>query len=352
MKRKRIAIIGLIIIAIIGIVVFKYQQPKVIQVKEVKTENVQVKLTVSASGTINSQNQADLAFSSSGLITRLNVTEGEKVLSGQILAQVYDYSQSQTSQAYKDSRDVAIRNKDIYVKSVDSPSQIDFRQSEEYKLQIRRYDELISQAEALYQAQLAGVSNTYMKSPFDGTIVDISKEVGEVATAGQVYIKIADLNNLYLEVSLDQEDFGKVIVGQKAIVTLDSHPDVEFIAIVKNLPQYAETALTGTEDFVIEIEIMQNEENKILLGMTGDVDIVVAETATAVSALSFDSIFTNDNNSHYIWIVENNKLKKQQVEIGIEGDIYTEIIEDLSKYKIVIPVDKQTPEEGMTVKFN
>ncbi len=115
MKITKIKIIisAVLIIAISSGVWFWYSSkgPKTIVVEEVKTENVAVRETVSASGVMSSENSSDLNFLSAGTLTRINVKEGDQVKPGQILATLDSYIVSQTVKAAKDARDIALRNR-------------------------------------------------------------------------------------------------------------------------------------------------------------------------------------------------------------------------------------------------
>ena len=60
----------------------------------------------------------------------------------------------------------------------------------------------------------------------------------------------------------------------------------------------------------------------------------------------------SEENKYYVWIVENNTLVKLPIEIGLEGDIYTQVKTDLSNKEIVVPLSSgDKVEEGAKVKF-
>lgn len=117
MKRNRIIIIA-IIVALIGIGVwyFKfYEQP--VEVEQVHTENVVVGKSISGSGTMESDNDVSLAFAASGVIQNINAKKDDIVERGQNLARLNVYSDAQTAQSLKDGRDIAIREKDLFVEN-------------------------------------------------------------------------------------------------------------------------------------------------------------------------------------------------------------------------------------------
>lgn len=330
--RKRLIILGLVAL-LIGFGIYKYQSSKN-KVKYQTTETVmtQVKKTVSASGTVTSLHDANLALSGAGKITSLYVAEGEEVEKNKLLVQAESYSEYQTAQAAKDARDVAKKDLEIYIQNY-STNVSAVGGEDEYYLNITRLEELVSKAEASYQAQLGVLSNTALYSPFKGTVVDVFYRQGETAPIGQPILRVADLTTLVFEISLDQEDFGLVKPNQEVEIILDSYADSVFTGEVLSLPLYADSS---TDEFVIKIKINNDADHPVLLGMTGDADIIIDSTQGEVQAVLFDSLY-EDETGDFLWILDNETPIKEYVEVGLEGDLYTEIKTDLSDKQLVIP---------------
>lgn len=76
------------------------------------------------------------------------------------------------------------------------------------------------------RAQMAEVmdsrSNLTITAPFEGTVITRTAEPGEVVQAGTAILTLVDLNRVYLRGFIPQGESGKVRVGQKARVFLDS----------------------------------------------------------------------------------------------------------------------------------
>ena len=87
-KKKKI--IWLVIIVVIVIVIIAIAKDKTEETQYITEEAAWRNLvkTVSATGSVKSAEEIDLSFSSSGRINRLNVGVGDKVKSGQVLAQL------------------------------------------------------------------------------------------------------------------------------------------------------------------------------------------------------------------------------------------------------------------------
>ncbi len=76
------------------------------------------------------------------------------------------------------------------------------------------------------RAQLAEVtdsqSNLTITAPFDGTVITRTAEPGEVIQAGTGILTLVDLKRVYLRGFIPQGESGKIRVGQKARIFLDS----------------------------------------------------------------------------------------------------------------------------------
>lgn len=86
---------------------------------------------------------------------------------------------------------------------------------------------------AFYETQL---SNTVIRAPIDGTILERVVERGEFVTTGFVgdrgakgyVVSLADLNDLQVELDINQNDFARLSPRQKGIVTTDAYRDREY----------------------------------------------------------------------------------------------------------------------------
>ena len=346
-KRRKIVILIVALIIAAGLL-FMRSRAKVIQAEPVTLTQVVVRKTVSASGTVTSLNKSDMSVAGGGQLQNVYIKKGQEVTKGQLLANVYNYDSSQSAQASKDARDVAKKDLELYIENYQN-NQAAVGGSEEYRINVKRLEELLSKAEATYQASLGSLSKTALYAPFSGTVVDILADVGEVVTAGAPILKLADLNALIFDVNVDQEDFGLLKLGQPAEITLDSYEGVIFGGKVVELPKYAQDE---TSEFEVKIEINSTQDQLPLPGMKGDASIIIAETSDEVNALTFDSIFFNNGDKPFVWVSENGRLAKKEIDTGLEGDVYTELKTDLSNIQIVLPTETDAVKAQEGIKIN
>ena len=321
---------------------------QIVPVTAVKLEDRVIERSITSSGEIKTRRDVSLSFNSVGRVYSINVEKGDKVLDGDLLAQLDASSVYQTAQAYKDARDIALRDRDLFIENYES-KQFAYGGQDEYAIKLRQLDEVVSQAEATYQSRLYSLRDAYIYAPFDGTVVSLDKVEGETSMVSEQVVRLADTDNLYFEINLDQEDLGQVKVGSQAKITLDSYPDTIFEGEITELPFFAEGAVTP--NFVVEISLKTDQTVKPLLGMTGDAEIIVVKSDTPLKSVLYDEIFYDEQDNPYLWVIDNGYILKQPVETGIEGDLYTEILTPIDK-TVVLPINEdQEVKEGYKAKL-
>ncbi|MDT8302783.1 MAG: efflux RND transporter periplasmic adaptor subunit, partial [Sedimentisphaerales bacterium] len=123
------------------------------------------------------------------------------------------------------------------------------------------------------------LSYTTITSPIDGVIIRINAEVGEVVmfgtmnNPGTVILEVADLSTMLLVAQVDEADVGKMSLGQKAKVFVQTFPDEEFKGVVDLIAlKHSISPSTATKYFRTEI-LLQGDVKKLFSGLTAHVDI-------------------------------------------------------------------------------
>ncbi len=95
------------------------------------------------------------------------------------------------------------------------------------------------QQEAVRQAELAvrqaelDVDNARLTAPFDGVVAAITGNVGEQAPSGTTgFMTLVDPGQVRVDVTVDETDVAKLVVGQRALVTFDAIPNRPYVGKV------------------------------------------------------------------------------------------------------------------------
>ncbi len=101
----------------------------------------------------------------------------------------------------------------------------------------------VQQAQGMVAYAQTNLANTIIRAPVTGTILERAVEKGEFVTTSFVgdrgakgyVVSLADLNDLEVELDISQNDFAKLHMGQRGIVTTDAFQDRKYDGFIKEL---------------------------------------------------------------------------------------------------------------------
>jgi len=117
-------------------------------------------------------------------------------------------------------------------------------------------------------------------SPIKGVLLERLFEPGELASPGNVVMVVADLSKLELKVYAPEDRYGQFILGQAYPVTVDSFPGTTFNGIISQIAEQAEftprnvTTIEARKStvYAITLDIVNNGSNdNPIPGMPADV---------------------------------------------------------------------------------
>lgn len=276
-KTLKLTIIGLV--AVIAIIIGLSKAGVIgdkegLRVSAEKAEERTIIETVNASGKVYPEVEITLAPDISGEIVMLNVKEGDSVVKGQVLAQIYgDIYATQRDQAAAivNQQEAMVAN----AKAGLQASQAQMEQAEKtYKMQKQLFDDkVISQnefntalaayqtAQANYKASQQSVSSSIasvasakaglekankdigratLTAPMSGIVSLLNvkegeRVVGSSMMAGTEMMRIADMSKIEVRVDVGENDIPKVHLGDSAIIEIDAYNDRKFKGVVTQI---------------------------------------------------------------------------------------------------------------------
>ena len=257
--------------------------------------------TVSATGTVQPKESVEVSSKITARIKEVLVQENDTVTAGQTVA-ILD---GKDFEAKRDQARFKLTNAEQKLTRIKRLYDIGAKSKEELEDAEYEYDT----AKSLLEETESDVAETVITSPMDGVVVGEPKTAGSMATQGSdnptVIMRIADLSEKQIKAKVDETDIGAVAVGEKAIFTVDAHPDDKFSAVVTKISQ-TDTAnswdidnsssSSSSSNAVIYYYVTlaaPDEDNKLLPAMTARLDIVVGEVDNAlcvpIAALKTDN---------------------------------------------------------------
>jgi HlyD family secretion protein len=158
----------------------------------------------------------------------------------------------------------------------------------------------IAAAQARVDAAQATVNLLTIIAPFDGEVLAIEQNPGDVVSTGDVAISIADRSRLHIDAQVDETDIAGVAVGNPVDITMDAMPGVTIKGTVTLINPVGQT-IAGLIKYIVRVEL-ESVEKDMLMGATADVTIQVSEEKNDL-AVPFSAI-QSDKNGEYVTVIE------------------------------------------------
>jgi macrolide-specific efflux system membrane fusion protein len=367
-RKRAISAAVILIIFLVGIwFLFLRNKNQAPQYQTAQVEKGSIVSTVSASGSIISSNTIDITTNVQGVVKKVYVKDGDKVVKGQKIAEVSlnPDSEQQSASAYssylsaKNNLDSA--NTNLYTlqsqmfaanqKFINDAVARDLAQDDptyiqeyaDWKAAEAKY---ISQKNVIAQSQ-AGLNSAWLSyqlsspiisSPMSGTISNLAISEGidiSSSSSSQSSFRVAVIKNegnAMGSFNLSEIDVPKVEVGQKATITLDSIADKTFTGKVVSVDRIG-TVTSNVTNYPVVIRF-DTDSGEILPNMSATANIII-ETKDNVLLVPSAAIKTQGGQS-VVSVLENGQERTVNVEAGISSDTQTEIISGLTEGQTVV----------------
>ncbi|NOT09582.1 MAG: efflux RND transporter periplasmic adaptor subunit [Gemmatimonadales bacterium] len=299
---------------------------------------------ITANGYVVARTRASVSSRVSGRLARLAVEEGSRVRRGEVMAELdnADYTAA-VAQAVAESlraeaslsearaqraqftRDLA-RAKDLLAKNLEAS-----RTVEDLESQLAGAEARVRVQEAQIGAAIAGIAfaranldNTFIRAPFDGTILRKDAEVGEVvapvATGGGLtrgaVVTMADLGTLEVEVDVNEAYIAQIRGAQPTRIVLDAYPQAQFTGRVRQIVPTADRQRATVQ---VKVSIM-DKDPRILPEMGARVEFLDSAATKGSAApprlfIPAEAVQT-DGGATVVWVVREGIVTKTTIEAG------------------------------------
>jgi len=343
------------------------------QVEIQKVEYKLIKSSILASGTLAYREQVQLRSEVIGQVTELHVKEADRVKKGDpvITLEPKTY-QAQVEQAEARVRiqQIAIERQRLLIKtladrferqkSMFSQKLIDEDSYEALeselalaKVDLRSLQESLAQSRAALDQAEELLSKTRIKSPIDGLVIQVDIKEGETVIAGTMNIPgatmmvIADPSETLTEVQVDEADIAQVREGQRADIFSAAYPDTPLSGTIQSIATTArKTPGQASLSFLVKILLDEQDTMVIRPGMSVRADIYTQSSeetlAVPVQAVLYDEDVDEEDKDKekaeqtYVFVMEDGKAVRRDVEIGISSDSDQEITSGLKEGELII----------------
>ena len=400
-KKKIIILSSVALVAIFTLIVLKKKgvigsndDSKVVETA--KVESMTIIETVSATGKIQPEVEVKISSEVSGEVIALNVKEGQQVKKGDLLVKInpdiYESGVNRTVASLSTTK-AGLNQADAQVKEAKANYDRNKKLFDKGVISKAEWDRIVSAYEvataakqsAYYQMKSASANvteandnlkRTSIFAPADGTISKLDVELGErvMGTQGMAsteLMRIANLNNMEVEVDVNENDIVKVNIGDSAKVEVDAYLKRKFEGIVTSISNSATSATTADQvtNFKVKVRLSKESYQDLLAGkpanfspfrpgMTATVDIITKRSVNVLGVpigavvIKEDTTATKkdivaelekeeakekgkapkkDEKFECVFVKIGDKAKLKVVKTGIQDDTNIEIISGLKK---------------------
>jgi len=336
--------VGVVVIAVIGGLVWwqgwpgtAAAQDQSAQSQTVEVTRGTIQQTVSGSGTIRPQQQAELDFGVSGRVTKVGVEPGDVVAKGDVLARLDTVS-----------LDAALASARAQLTAARTTAASDGGES---SAQQAANTASVASAEADVTQAEQNLKAATLRATFAGTVADVTIEVGDQvgssssgggtgsagpstsgtggadSAASSAAVTVISPQKFLVEASVAAADVEQLKPGLQVTVTPSGASEAVY-GTVSEVGKVAETSNSGAATYPLKVKIT-GEQKALYAGTSADISIVVKQLDDVLTVPTL--AVTTEDGVTYVQKVDGSKVAKTRIEIGQTYGQSTEVTSGLSE---------------------
>ncbi|MEW6094988.1 MAG: efflux RND transporter periplasmic adaptor subunit [bacterium] len=386
MRKGLIIFLVLVIVGIcVTFVFFKNQEKKVVKVNLGSVNRGELNLKVRARGRIEAEKRIELKAKRGGVVTFI-LEEGTKIKEGEIIALLDDKEllarkkeqeallltrQNELNQlkraldlqevekklesariSYEEiHRQFLIAEKLFESKTI---SLDEFKRTkledEKAKIALDLVEEQLQEAKASHQERDKQIENqiisintslsfieqqlnwSVITSPINGIIIYKQVDKDTYVSPSQILLVVTSTDSFIVKSDIDESEIGKIGLGMKVEVLPDAFQDKTISGIITKI---APSPLLQTKINAFEITVrLEKTHLPIKSEMLCDL-VILSDRRENVLKVAYEAILFRDKKS-YCFVVENNKVRRQEVSLGLITPNEVEILSGLKQGEGVV----------------
>lgn len=334
MKKKRLIIGGVIVIAIVVFVfrvMLNHKENTQIQSKSHvillnPSDIITVKLgevdqVVPFTGDLSPLNQTIISSEVDAQVSKVLVKEGQFVKKDQLLA-ILDSTDLKDNLTQKEaSLKTAISNLNLNKQKFEKQKDL-FDQGfiskfsyDELRTNYQNSEQDVKQEQALVNRARKQLSFTQIKAPFDGYIYQKTIDNGQIAVKNNKLFALASLDLMQIVAAIPSYQIKDVKVGQVATFKVEANSH-EYSGKVTRINPVAEE---GTRAYLAYI-MFDNTKAQLNAGLFAKGQIVIS-SQNNIPYISTEAITNNKDGSTTVLLVKNNQVELHKVKVLIDNQL-------------------------------
>ena len=282
-------------------------------------------------------NQVTVVAKANGTLTKLLINLGDRVRSGQIIAQIDDelyqslYKQAESQLNFATASFGRVNS--LYAKQLASAQELEAARTQK------------AGAEAGFTVARLNLENTLIKTPITGAIsaklVELNNQVG----MGLPIATIVDLSNLKLTVGVSESEISQLAVNSRAHIEIEALDGQTFSGRIKAIG-----VQSSPLDNMYPVEIsVESAGSRLKPGMTAKIAIDKQYYPRAI--LIPQSVVIEKDDGKYVMVVVEGKAVLRKVELGEAFEQTVQVLRGLSVGEKLIVNGQQNVVDGEEVNI-
>jgi len=231
-------------------------------------------------GTLQAVHQVTITSEVGGLVTKILFQAGATVKAGDSLIQLNDQPDQGDLANYRAQAKLAelnlARSRELLARQNAAQATVDQNQA-----QLDQMRASIAKTEAIIAQKL-------IRAPFGGALGIRQIEVGQYVNAGGAVVTLTDLDTLYVNFTLPEQQRGEIAVGQKVPITVDAYPGRTFEAALTTIEPQIDPSMRA-----IKVQAMlANPDHALQPGMFANIRVVLPSGPDVVTVPATSVDFT------------------------------------------------------------
>jgi Cu(I)/Ag(I) efflux system membrane fusion protein len=290
-----------------------------LETAEVKESSVPIPLTLPGKVMLNERRRAEITARLSGRVEKVSAFAGDRVVAGQVLAQIFSQEFLTMQMEYIQAIERAQRF---------SNESSDQSTAKTILLSARRKLEVAGLNEAdLRQLETAKEPLGFLpaRAPFAGAVLAAEVVQGQFVELGAHLFEIADLSTLWVLADIYEQDLPRIRKGMKAQVEVTPYPHEMFAATLTEIFDVVD-AQTRTVKARLEV---RNPNGKLKPEMFASVHLMTELGGNIIKVPA--SAILGETEKHFVFVAVNDStFEKREVRTGVETREIVEVLDGLA----------------------
>jgi HlyD family secretion protein len=301
---------------------------------------------VVASGTIEPEHLVEVRSKVSGIIQRLHVDAGDRVVAGQVIAEI---DRETLEAAVREARAVVHeaeverdhaavelqRREKLFRRGIESKDVLDRVRADHAGAEAR-----LERARATLQRLEEELGYATFAAPIDGLVLQRDLNVGAAVasvasvTGGTVLMTIADTSQMHLLGVVDENEIARVRVGMGARIRTEAYTDRTFPGRVRKIASIGDRKNNVTS-FKVEVTVLEGVD-ALWARMSADADIISEVHDNALIVPEATLLYKgNDVFVEVVGHASGSQVTQRAVRTGVSNNNRVEIVDGLVEGEVV-----------------